>query len=112
MKCFILESAHGYGDTEAPPATRAIVVPGGVGRGPRAPLGWRSRPRIRGPSRRRGGGSMRRPTRKCSAGCCGRVAQRGLLKGNTIGIDATPLEANAARKAIVRRDTQDSDTDS
>ena len=39
------------------------------------------------------------------------LAQRGLLKGKTIGIDATTLEANAAMKAIVRRDTQDSYTD-
>jgi transposase len=33
------------------------------------------------------------------------VARRGLLKGKTIGIDATTLEANAAMKSIVRRDT-------
>ena len=35
----------------------------------------------------------------------GEVAKRGLLKGKTIGIDATNLEANAALKSIVRRDT-------
>ena len=35
----------------------------------------------------------------------GEVARRGLLKGKTIGIDATTLEANAAMKSIVRRDT-------
>jgi transposase len=35
-----------------------------------------------------------------------RVAdERGLLKGKTVGIDATTLEANAAMKSIVRRDT-------
>src|SRR5438477_11221771 len=39
------------------------------------------------------------------------VAQAGLLKGKTIGIDATTLEANAAMKSLVRRDTQDSYTD-
>ncbi|HET7441083.1 MAG TPA: transposase [Terriglobales bacterium] len=39
------------------------------------------------------------------------VAQAGLLKGKTIGIDATTLEANAAMKSIVRRDTQESYTD-
>jgi transposase len=36
------------------------------------------------------------------------VAKRGLLKGKTIGIDATSLEANAAMKSIVRRDTSES----
>jgi transposase len=36
------------------------------------------------------------------------VAKRGLLKGKTIGIDATSLEANAAMKSIVRRDTGES----
>jgi transposase len=39
-----------------------------------------------------------------------RLAERGLLKGKTIGIDATTLEANAAMKSIVRRDTQESYT--
>ena len=38
----------------------------------------------------------------------GEVAKRGLLKGKTIGIDATSLEANAAMKSIVRRDTSES----
>lgn len=33
------------------------------------------------------------------------LAQSGLLKGKTIGIDATTLEANAALRSIVRRDT-------
>jgi transposase len=36
------------------------------------------------------------------------VARRGLLKGKTIGIDATTLEANAAMRSIVRRDTGES----
>src|SRR5271155_1934853 len=36
------------------------------------------------------------------------VARRGLLKGKTIGIDATTLEANAAMKSIERRDTGES----
>jgi transposase len=36
------------------------------------------------------------------------VARRGLLKGKTVGIDATTLEANAAMKSIVRRDTGES----
>jgi len=34
-----------------------------------------------------------------------RLAEHGLLKGKTIGIDATMLEANAALRSIVRRDT-------
>jgi transposase len=34
-----------------------------------------------------------------------RLAQSGLLSGKTIGIDATTLEANAAMRSIVRRDT-------
>ena len=34
-----------------------------------------------------------------------RVADAGLLKGKTVGIDATTLEANAALRSIVRRDT-------
>jgi transposase len=33
------------------------------------------------------------------------LAEKGLLKGKTIGIDATTLEANAAMRSIVRRDT-------
>ena len=36
------------------------------------------------------------------------VAESGLLKGKTLGIDATFLEANAAMRSIVRRDTGDS----
>ena len=33
------------------------------------------------------------------------LAEAGLLKGTTIGVDATTLEANAALRSIVRRDT-------
>jgi transposase len=36
-----------------------------------------------------------------------RLADAGLVKGQTIGIDATTLEANAALRSIVRRDTGD-----
>jgi transposase len=39
------------------------------------------------------------------------LARHGLLKGKTIGIDATTLEANAAMKSIERRDTAESYTD-
>jgi transposase len=34
-----------------------------------------------------------------------RLADAGLVKGKTIGVDATTLEANAALRSIVRRDT-------
>lgn len=34
-----------------------------------------------------------------------RLAEHGLLKGKTIGIDATTMEANAAMRSIVRKDT-------
>ena len=33
------------------------------------------------------------------------LAKEGLLKGKTVGVDATSLEANAALRSIVRRDT-------
>ena len=36
-----------------------------------------------------------------------RLADTGLVKGKTLGIDATTLEANAALRSIVRRDTGD-----
>jgi transposase len=39
------------------------------------------------------------------------VARAGLLRGKTIGIDATTLEANAAMKSIVRRDSEESYTE-
>lgn len=35
----------------------------------------------------------------------GVLAEKGLLKGKTLGIDATTLEANAALRTIVRRET-------
>lgn len=37
-----------------------------------------------------------------------RLAKEGLVVGKTVGIDATTLEANAAMRSIVRRDTGDS----
>ncbi len=36
------------------------------------------------------------------------VAEQGLLKGKTLGVDATTLEANAAMRSIIRRDTGES----
>jgi transposase len=36
-----------------------------------------------------------------------RLAETGLLKGKTVAIDATTLEANAAMRSIVRRDTEE-----
>jgi transposase len=38
----------------------------------------------------------------------GVLAKAGLLRGKTLGIDATTLEANAAMRSIVRRDTGES----
>jgi len=38
----------------------------------------------------------------------GLLADRGLIEGKRIGIDATTLEANAAMRSIVRRDTGES----
>lgn len=38
------------------------------------------------------------------------LARGGLIKGKTIGVDSTTLEANAAMKSIVRRDKQESYT--
>lgn len=37
-----------------------------------------------------------------------RLAESGLVRGKTLGIDATTLEANAAMRSIVRRDTGES----
>jgi transposase len=37
-----------------------------------------------------------------------RLARGGLIKGKTIGVDSTTLEANAAMKSIVRRDSGES----
>ena len=36
-----------------------------------------------------------------------RLADAGLVRGTTVGIDATTLEANAALRSIVRRDTSE-----
>src|SRR6266404_6480409 len=36
------------------------------------------------------------------------LREQGLIKGKTVGIDATTLEANAAMRSIVRRDTGES----
>ena len=36
------------------------------------------------------------------------LAKAGLVKGKTVGVDATTLEANAAMRSIVRRDTGES----
>jgi transposase len=36
------------------------------------------------------------------------LAEEGLLKGNTVAIDGTTLEANAALRSIIRRDTGES----
>jgi len=36
------------------------------------------------------------------------IAEKGLLRGKTLGVDATTLEANAAMKSIVRRESGES----
>jgi transposase len=46
--------------------------------------------------------------REVFAWVLGVLANRGLLKGQRIAIDATTLEANAAMRSIVRRDTGES----
>jgi len=38
----------------------------------------------------------------------GHLSEEGLLKGKTLGVDATTLEANAAMRSIVRRDSGES----
>ena len=48
---------------------------------------------------------MWRRTGRCSRGSSSAWRAAGLLKGRTIAIDATTLEANAAMRSIVRRDT-------
>ena len=47
-------------------------------------------------------------SRRSSPGCCSGWRTPGLVKGKTVGIDATTLEANAALRSIVRRDTGES----
>ena len=42
---------------------------------------------------------------RSSCECCSGWSDAGLLDGKTVGIDATTLEANAALRSIVRRDT-------
>src|SRR5690242_11672620 len=39
----------------------------------------------------------------------GRLAEHGLIKGDRIGVDASTMEANAALRAIVRRDSGEGD---
>jgi transposase len=39
------------------------------------------------------------------------LGRAGLIKGKTIGVDSTTLEANAAMRSIVRRDTRESYTE-
>ena len=48
---------------------------------------------------------MLRPTGRRRTWVVQQLADAGLVQGQTIGIDATTLEANAALRSIVRRDT-------
>ena len=49
------------------------------------------------------GGCRFAPT--CSHYACGALAEHGLIQGNRIGVDASTMEANAALRSIVRRDS-------
>ena len=49
--------------------------------------------------------------RKVFGWVLGLLADRGLLKGKMVGVDATTLEANAALKNLVRRDNGQSYND-
>ena len=51
---------------------------------------------------------MSRPHRAIFTWVQQRLVEAGLLKGKTVAIDATTLEANAAMRSIVRRDTGES----
>src|SRR5688572_33488996 len=51
---------------------------------------------------------MSRRMKRSSRGSCSDSLDAGLVKGKTVGIDATTLEANAALRSIVRRDTGES----
>ena len=46
-----------------------------------------------------------RSTRRSSTGVLALIAEAGLVKGERIGVDASTMEANAALRNIVRRDT-------
>ena len=46
-----------------------------------------------------------RSTRRSSTGFLALIAEAGLVKGERIGVDASTMEANAALRNIVRRDT-------
>ena len=43
--------------------------------------------------------------RRCSPGSLTQLADHGLIKGDRIGVDGSTMEANAALRAIVRRDS-------
>ncbi len=44
-------------------------------------------------------------TRRCFDWVLALIAEAGLVKGERIGVDASTMEANAALRNIVRRDT-------
>ena len=50
-------------------------------------------------------GFLSRSIRKYSAGVLALIVEHGLVRGERIGVDASTLEANAALRNIVRRDT-------
>src|SRR5215471_19321588 len=71
-------------------------------------MGGTKLPRIMGPFRARGDGWRKPRIGAVFTFVLTQVARHGMLKGKTIGIDATTLEAHAAMRSIVRRDTGES----
>src|ERR1035437_4981240 len=69
---------------------------------------WPSRPRIIRRFLGRGAPSTSRPTAPSSRGCSNGWWRRDCSRGKTVAVDATTLEANAAMRSIVRRDTGES----
>src|SRR5713101_3010075 len=86
----------------------------GIGRSAGLPGGWRIRWRCGALWASRSTSSRTRRLidldthREVFAWVLGVLADHGLLKGQRIAIDATTLEANAAMRSIVRRDTGES----
>ena len=99
------------GTPAAPNADAAEAVGRGPSRAPR-PTGrirGLARPAARVPDRRAPRGRLRLFSLETHEAVFTWVLQQladaGLVQGKTLGIDATTLEANAAMRAIVRRDT-------
>ena len=68
-------------------------------------MGRKRRPRITRPCRAPGDGSTWNTHGEVFRWVLAQLGEAGLVRGKTIGIDATTLEANAALRSLVRRDT-------